>query len=479
MGAYKFYNPVTSQYEITKSKSIIKPDGSLEYTPDDIKGIDNKINNLSTEVEEHKADLTSQEVGKGADTVGLPDPNNLFTSTNVGGAMQELFTNVSNGKQLIATAITDKDVPTSSSDTFGAMANKIGSIETGDYSIGDFVQAFEQKVEFQNVAMGFTIDTLAVKDGYRYDNYQASGSYYLRKIDMSTDTQVWQTLYYNGGNLTSIAISDTGDIFMTLTISSSDGKIIKISPLGVKIFEKPLPTSLGYVTYVSIKENSGYLVMYSGLPGSRCIIYGISEANGYTLWETNLYNNYNNTLQFTDYFVRKDGQIIAIYALDSSNVSIRIYTQNGVYAGQLKGASASNNPKKMVLLEDGYSFYLLDIINGAGQNLIKFTYDAGAGTYTEEKLSAIVPFTKTVNNPLYTNISYDESTQSLYICDSTALYKYNSNGTCEWMRFPSEIDLRWIPHYIFYLDSDVYIYAAFGTSIRTYKCIDYGVKIIL
>ena len=46
MGVYKFWNPATSQYEIIKSKSIIKDDGSLEYTPDDIKAIDNKINNL-------------------------------------------------------------------------------------------------------------------------------------------------------------------------------------------------------------------------------------------------------------------------------------------------------------------------------------------------------------------------------------------------------------------------------------------------
>lgn len=46
MGAYKYYNPSTGTWEIIKSKSIIKSDGSLEYTPDDIKGIDNKINNL-------------------------------------------------------------------------------------------------------------------------------------------------------------------------------------------------------------------------------------------------------------------------------------------------------------------------------------------------------------------------------------------------------------------------------------------------
>lgn len=49
MGAYKYYNPSTEQWEIVKSKSIIKPDGSLEYTPDDIKAIDDKIDNLTTD----------------------------------------------------------------------------------------------------------------------------------------------------------------------------------------------------------------------------------------------------------------------------------------------------------------------------------------------------------------------------------------------------------------------------------------------
>lgn len=43
MGAYKFYNPTTQQWEIIKSKSIIKDDGSLEYTPDDIKSIEDDL----------------------------------------------------------------------------------------------------------------------------------------------------------------------------------------------------------------------------------------------------------------------------------------------------------------------------------------------------------------------------------------------------------------------------------------------------
>jgi len=53
----------------------------------------------------------------------------------VEGALSELFTSVSDGKTLIAAAITDKGVSTSASDTFGTMATNIGSISSGGASI--------------------------------------------------------------------------------------------------------------------------------------------------------------------------------------------------------------------------------------------------------------------------------------------------------------------------------------------------------
>ena len=63
-----------------------------------------------------------------ADGITIKDTNNNFTATNVEGALSELFQNVSNGKQLIATAITDKGVATSSDDTFQIIAANIRGI---------------------------------------------------------------------------------------------------------------------------------------------------------------------------------------------------------------------------------------------------------------------------------------------------------------------------------------------------------------
>ena len=54
------------------------------------------------------------------------------TSTTLTGAINELFQSVSNGKTLVASAITDKGVDTLATDTFQTMANNISNIMTGD-----------------------------------------------------------------------------------------------------------------------------------------------------------------------------------------------------------------------------------------------------------------------------------------------------------------------------------------------------------
>lgn len=58
--------------------------------------------------------------------------SSIITSNQVQGAIDELFQSVSNGKSLIAEAITDKGVSTSSSASFATMASNIGKIETSE-----------------------------------------------------------------------------------------------------------------------------------------------------------------------------------------------------------------------------------------------------------------------------------------------------------------------------------------------------------
>lgn len=62
--------------------------------------------------------------------VGVKDTSGNFIATDVEGVLSELFTSVSNGKTLIATAVTDKGIPASGSDTFLQLSTKIKEITT-------------------------------------------------------------------------------------------------------------------------------------------------------------------------------------------------------------------------------------------------------------------------------------------------------------------------------------------------------------
>ena len=57
--------------------------------------------------------------------------SSVISADNVQGAIDQLFTSVSNGKSQIASAITDMGVSTSANDSFSQMATNIGNIETG------------------------------------------------------------------------------------------------------------------------------------------------------------------------------------------------------------------------------------------------------------------------------------------------------------------------------------------------------------
>lgn len=58
--------------------------------------------------------------------------SSIISSNQVQGAIDQLFTSVSNGKSLIAGAITDKGVSTSANDSFSQMASNIKKIETNN-----------------------------------------------------------------------------------------------------------------------------------------------------------------------------------------------------------------------------------------------------------------------------------------------------------------------------------------------------------
>lgn len=66
-----------------------------------------------------------------ASEIAYDNTESGMTATNTQEAIDELFQSVSEGKSMIAAAVTDKGVETAATDSFTAMAVKIGQIETG------------------------------------------------------------------------------------------------------------------------------------------------------------------------------------------------------------------------------------------------------------------------------------------------------------------------------------------------------------
>lgn len=66
-----------------------------------------------------------------AEDIAYDNTDSGLTATDVQSAIDEVFQSVSDGKELIADAITDKGVPTSATDTFSTMATNISNIPAG------------------------------------------------------------------------------------------------------------------------------------------------------------------------------------------------------------------------------------------------------------------------------------------------------------------------------------------------------------
>lgn len=81
------------------------------------------INNIEF-TEEGEDSITASNVSYSNTTSGM-------TSRNVQNAIDELFQSVSEGKSLIAAAVTDKGVETAATDSFATMAGNIGQISGG------------------------------------------------------------------------------------------------------------------------------------------------------------------------------------------------------------------------------------------------------------------------------------------------------------------------------------------------------------
>ena len=155
----------------------------------------------SNKIESIKENLNSQI----KDVVNKIGTETLSTTAqDLKGAINEVFQNVSNGKQLIATAITDKGVETSSDSTFQTMATNIKNISSANINVEGFTEytLFETDEVIPDTWIGTNAgkDLVLSSDDFLntfYDNLITNNSDYgtITKTALGKDESQTYTIY--------------------------------------------------------------------------------------------------------------------------------------------------------------------------------------------------------------------------------------------------------------------------------------------
>ncbi len=118
-----------------------------------------------------------------ASQISYSNSSTRISSNNVQGAIDNLFTSVSNRKQMLAGAITDKGILTSKDDTFQTMANNIKLIKTYEISTNQWQKNpnLDLILPFSNIP----IDRILIAS----TSYSSS---YYGVIWLDTSTQKWK-----------------------------------------------------------------------------------------------------------------------------------------------------------------------------------------------------------------------------------------------------------------------------------------------
>lgn len=118
----------------TEKLKLLKKDPILDG--DDTFNIETMLNENWDKIDEKVGELDNKSSNIKAEDIKLSDGKTVEDGiTEALNKAQQAFQSASDGKQVVATAITGKGVPTSGSDTFGKMATNIDAITT-DPSIG-------------------------------------------------------------------------------------------------------------------------------------------------------------------------------------------------------------------------------------------------------------------------------------------------------------------------------------------------------
>ena len=277
------------------------------------------LNETYQELAAHKAESTQN--AHLAKNIGIEDTVGNFTATDVEGALNELFTSVSDGKTLIATAITDKGIPASGSDTFSQLANKIEQIETevGGYKVGDILNPSKYLVAPEIWRFtGHTGTVCAVAVDNDGNVYSGSNDNTVRKISPDGN-EIWRFTGHTGA-VYAVAVDNDGNVYS----GSSDKTVRKISPDGSEVWQFTGHTN--NVKAVAVDNNGN---VYSGSQDNT--VRKISS-DGNQIWKFTGHTGYVYTVA-----VDNNGNVYS----GSSDNTVRKISSSGSEIWKFTGHTAS------------------------------------------------------------------------------------------------------------------------------------------
>lgn len=166
----------------------------------DVQALDKKLSEDIAQGDNAQKAYTDQKVQAVVDDVNanFQDVENSITTLN--GNVNELFQSVSNGKGVVAEAITDKGVPTSANDSFSTMASNIRSIPTsgGGGTDPNYVNTSDATATANDIALGKT----AYAQGNKIYGTLIPGTDTSDATATAGDILEGKTAYVNGQKLT-------------------------------------------------------------------------------------------------------------------------------------------------------------------------------------------------------------------------------------------------------------------------------------
>ena len=275
-----------SNVSIDLSDYQTKSDNTLTTSAKTISGAINELDINSIKVVDYGViDTTIEGTTVDISNYQTKEDNTLNTTNKtIVGAINELFQNVSSGKELIAMAITDKGVVTSSDDTFQTMADNINSISTSN------------KIDLPSWYIDKVIDAYEVPS-YKYGATASTVNNCIYLIGGSTSTSTSKSnLEYNiDGNTWSIKtdMPTSRDFLSSTEVNNLIYCIGGANASYLNTNECYNPSTNTWTTKVSMTESLSYLTS-STIGNNIYIVGGRNDTTFY--WGSNCcYDTLTNT----------------------------------------------------------------------------------------------------------------------------------------------------------------------------------------